>query len=185
MLTLGTPMPAFSLPDTVSGRVLSSDALRSAPATVVAFICNHCPYVLHIQSALAEFGRFCQGRGVAFVAISSNDVETYPQDGPELMAQEAQRAGYVFPYLYDQSQAVAEAFQATCTPDFFVFDGAQRLAYRGQFDDSRPKNGKPVTGQDVRAAVEALLAGGAPSPAQKPSIGCGIKWKGGVAPAWA
>jgi thiol-disulfide isomerase/thioredoxin len=176
MLPLGTKLPSFSLPDVVSERTVSSVELTGAPA-VVAFVCNHCPYVKHIRSGLAEFGRFADERGVKLVAISSNDVAGYPQDSPAKMVEEAREAGYTFPYLYDESQDVAKAFRAACTPEFYLFDREGALAYRGQFDDSRPNNGKPVTGKDVRAAVEALLAGGAPSPEQTPSIGCNIKWR--------
>jgi peroxiredoxin len=176
MLPLGTALPAFQLPDTVSGRVVSSGELAGKPAVVI-FICNHCPFVKHIREGLAAFGRFCQERGAAMVAISSNDVEHYPDDSPEAMKVEAESAGYVFPYLYDATQSVARAFDAACTPDLYIFDREGKLAYRGQFDDSRPGNGVPVTGSDARRAVEALLSGGSPAPDQKPSIGCNIKWK--------
>jgi len=176
MRELGTPIPAFDLPDTVSGKQVSSASLAGKPAVVI-FICNHCPYVKHIRDGLASFGRFCQERGVGMVAISSNDAVAYPDDGPEQMAQEARNAGYVFPYLYDESQEVARAFDAACTPDLYIYDAQGRLAYRGQFDDARPKNDAPVTGKDARAAVEALIAGNAPSADQQPSIGCNIKWK--------
>jgi peroxiredoxin len=176
MRELGTPMPSFELPDTVSGRRVSSASLLGKPAVVI-FICNHCPYVKHIREGLAEFGRFCQERGANMVAISSNDVVAYPDDSPEKMALEAKDAGYVFPYLFDESQAVARAFDAACTPDLYIYDEQGLLAYRGQFDDARPKNDAPVTGKDARAAVEALLAGRAPSADQQPSIGCNIKWK--------
>ena len=176
MLPLETPLPTFSLPDTVSGRVVSSGELLGKPA-VVAFICNHCPYVKHIRAELARFGRDCAARGVAMVAVSSNDAATYPDDAPDMMTREARDAGYVFPYLYDESQAVARAFHAACTPDLYVFDRDGRLAYRGQFDDARPKNDAPVTGRDVRAAVDALLAGQRPAATQTPSIGCNIKWR--------
>jgi peroxiredoxin len=185
MLELHTPMPAFSLPEAGTGKAVSSDSLRDAPASVVAFICNHCPYVKHIRAGLAEFGRYCAERGVKMVAINSNDVANYPDDAPQKMAQEARTVGYTFPYLFDETQATAKAYHAACTPDFFVFDAEQKLAYRGQFDDSRPGNGKPVTGADLRAAVEALLSGQRPSEAQKPSIGCNIKWKRGNAPDYA
>jgi len=181
MLELGTELPSFMLPDTVSGRTVSSSELK-APANVIVFICNHCPFVKHIRTGLAEFGRECQHKGVALVGISSNDVEAYPEDSPEAMAAEAKAAGYTFPYLYDESQAVAKAFQAACTPDFYVFDVHGRLAYRGQFDDSRPGNGLPVTGRDVRAAVDALLSGRAPSNDQRPSIGSSVKWEPGNEP---
>jgi peroxiredoxin len=176
MRELGTPMPSFNLPDTVSGKNIDSTSLAGKPA-VVMFMCNHCPYVKHIRVGLAAFARYCQENGVAMVAISSNDVVAYPDDGPEAMAQEAQSSGYVFPYLFDESQAVARAFDAACTPDLYIYDAQGKLAYRGQFDDSRPKNTLPVTGADARAAVTALLAGQAPSLDQKPSIGCNIKWK--------
>jgi peroxiredoxin len=182
MLALGTPMPAFSLPDTVEGRTVSSAELAGKPSVVI-FICNHCPYVKHIREGLAAFGRTCVERGVPMVAISSNDPKTYPDDAPDKMKTEAKAAGYPFPYLFDESQAVAKAFFAACTPDLYVFDARGLLAYRGQFDDSRPKNGAPVTGADARRAVEALLAGEAPNPDQKPSIGCNIKWKPGNEPA--
>jgi peroxiredoxin len=176
MRELGTKLPSFNLPDTVSGRLVASDSLLGKPSVVI-FICNHCPYVKHIRDGLAEFGRFCQARGVAMVGISSNDAVNYPDDSPEAMAIEAKQAGYVFPYLYDETQAVARAFEAACTPDLYIYDAEGKLAYRGQFDDSRPKNDAPVTGKDARAAVEALLAGHAPSATQQPSIGCNIKWK--------
>lgn len=176
MRDLGTPMPRFALLDTVSGKTVSSDSLLGKPAVVI-FICNHCPYVKHIRGGLADFGRLCQERGVAMVAISSNDADKYPDDGPDAMALEAKQAGYVFPYLYDESQDIARAFDAACTPDLYIYDGQGKLAYRGQFDDSRPKTDVPVTGRDARAAVEALLAGRAPAPDQQPSIGCNIKWK--------
>jgi peroxiredoxin len=176
MLPLGTPMPSFTLPDTVSGRLVSSVSLQGKPA-VVLFICNHCPFVKHIRAGISEFGRFCQERGVGMVAVSSNDAQAYPADSPEAMAVEAKEAGYVFPYLYDESQEVAHAFDAACTPDLYIFDAQGKLAYRGQFDAARPRNDVPVTGRDARAAVEALLAGQAPSPDQIPSIGCNIKWK--------
>jgi len=181
MLPLGTPMPPFSLPDTVSGRLVPSSELAGQPGVVI-FICNHCPYVKHLRAGLADFGRACRERGVGVVAISSNDVATHPDDSPEMMKREAAEAGYPFPYLYDESQAVARAFRAACTPDLYIFDAAGKLAYRGQFDDSRPKNDAPVTGRDARAAVDALLAGQTPSANQKPSIGCSIKWKPGQDP---
>ncbi len=185
MLELGTRLPTFTLPDTVTGTSVSSQSLLGGPACVVVFICNHCPYVVHIREELARFGRWCESLGVKVVAVSSNDVATYPQDGPEQMAAEARRVGYPFPYLYDESQDVARAFRAACTPDCYVFDAHGKLAYRGQFDDSRPGNGKPVTGRDVRQAIEALVAGKRPAPDQRPSIGCSLKWKSGEAPDWA
>lgn len=182
MISLGTPMPSFDLRDTVSGKKVGSSVLAGKPSVVI-FICNHCPYVKHIRQGLADFGRFCGERGVPMVAISANDPETYPDDAPEAMAAEAVRAGYVFPYLYDESQSVARAFDARCTPDLYIFDSDGRLAYRGQFDDARPQSPVPVTGRDARAAVEALLAGQRPSAEQKASIGCSIKWRPGNEPA--
>jgi len=176
MLPLGTEIPAFSLPDTVSGGVFASTALAGKPA-VVFFICNHCPFVKHIRAGLADFGRYCRDHGVGMVAISSNDAEAYPADAPPAMAVEAAEAGYVFPYLYDESQAVARAFDAACTPDLYIFDAFGKLAYRGQFDGARPGNDVPVTGRDARAAVAALIAGNSPTSDQIPSIGCNIKWK--------
>jgi peroxiredoxin len=177
MRTLGTGLPAFELPDTVSGESVASGSLSGKPALVVAFLCNHCPFVVHIREGLVDFGRYCDEAGVPFVAISSNDVGSHPQDGPAQMAEVAREHGFTFPYLYDESQDVARNFDAACTPDFFVFDARGKLAYRGQFDSSRPGNGKPVTGADLRAAVAALLAGQAPSAQQTASVGCGIKWK--------
>jgi len=182
MVSLGTQMPSFSLPDAVTGKTVDSSLLAGRPSVVI-FICNHCPYVKHIRAGLVDFGRFCRERNVGMVAISSNDVGTHPADAPELMAIEASEAGFVFPYLYDGSQEVAKAFAAACTPDLYIFDQDGKLAYRGQFDGARPGNGVPVTGRDARAAVEALLAGQAPSPQQKASIGCSIKWKPGNEPA--
>jgi peroxiredoxin len=180
MLPLGTLMPPFTLPDTVTGSLVSSASLQGKPA-VVFFICNHCPFVKHIRAGISEFGRFCRERGVGVLAVSSNDARAYPADSPEAMAIEAKDAGYIFPYLYDESQAVARAFDAACTPDLYIFDARGLLAYRGQFDGARPRNDVPVSGRDARAAVEALLAGDAPSPDQVPSIGCSIKWKSPLA----
>jgi peroxiredoxin len=176
MLALGTPAPTFSLPEPTTGATVSLDDL-AGPALVVSFICNHCPYVKHVAAGLAELGRDLADKGVPMVGISSNDVVTYPQDGPDEMAAEARRQGWTFPYLYDETQDVARAFSAACTPDTFVFDGERRLVYRGQLDDSRPGNGLPVTAADVRAAVDAVLAGRPVDPNQRPSIGCGIKWR--------
>jgi peroxiredoxin len=183
MLELGTRAPDFSLPDT-DGKEVSLESLSGAPGLLVAFICNHCPYVIHLREALAALGKDAQGRGLAVVAISSNDVENYPQDSPELMVEEKASAGYTFPYLYDATQEVAKAYQAACTPDFYLFDGDQRLVYRGQFDSSRPGNGDPITGADLRAAIDALLAGEGAAQTQVPSLGCNIKWKPGNAPAY-
>ena len=183
MLELGTAAPEFTLPDTTGTSVSLSD-YGGAPALVVAFICNHCPFVVHIREALAEFGREYQERGMAIVAINSNDVATHPDDSPEKMAEELESAGYTFAYLYDESQSVAQAYQAACTPDFFVFDGEQRLVYRGQFDDSRPESGIPVTGADLRAACDSVLAGEPLPEPQRPSLGCNIKWREGNSPEY-
>jgi peroxiredoxin len=185
MISLGSSLPEFSLPDVVAGVPVSDQWLRQAPVSVVAFICNHCPYVVHVQPELVRLGRDFAASGVAMVAVSSNDVAAYPQDGPAAMADLARQLGFAFPYLYDETQSVARAFEAACTPDFFVFDGDAKLAYRGQLDASRPGNGKPLDGADVRAAVKALLAGERPRAEQKPSIGCSMKWKSGAAPPWA
>lgn len=176
MLALGTPAPQFALPDPATGDTVKLDDLTGA-ALVVTFICNHCPYVQHVAAGLAELGRDLTAQGVAMVAISSNDITSHPQDGPEQMAAEARRHGWTFPYLYDETQDDARAFSAACTPDTFVFDGERRLVYRGQLDDSRPRNGLPVTAADVPAAVDAVLAGRVVDPNQRPSIGCGIKWR--------
>ncbi|HET9957684.1 MAG TPA: thioredoxin family protein [Polyangiaceae bacterium] len=176
MLALDTELHDFSLPDVVSGKLLRSRDWLGKPL-VVAFICNHCPFVKHLRAQLAEFGDYCRDKGVGMLAISSNDAANYPEDSPENMAKEATEFGYHFPYLYDESQAVARAFDAACTPDFYVFDAQGKLAYRGQFDDSRPGNGIPPTGRDLYAAVDALLRGARPATEQRPSIGCNIKWK--------
>jgi peroxiredoxin len=184
MLPLGTPAPAFRLPD-FEGRVHALTDFRDQPALLVAFICNHCPFVRHIRAAFAGYAREYRTQGLAVVAINSNDVVAYPQDGPEGMRAEAAEAGYDFPYLLDETQAVAKAYHAACTPDFYLFDAGRRLAYRGQFDDSRPGNGRPVTGADLRAATAAVLAGLAADARQVPSIGCNIKWKAGNAPDYA
>ena len=176
MLTLGTSAPAFSLPDT-NGKTVSISDFQNARALLVMFICNHCPFVKHVRSELARLGKDYLPKGAAVVAISSNDVQSHPDDSPAKMAIEVRDAGYTFPYLYDESQAVARAYQAACTPDFFLFDREKRLVYRGQLDDSRPGNGIPVTGQDLRAALDAVLAGRPVAAEQKASIGCNIKWK--------
>ena len=183
MLELGTRAPDFSLPDT-DGRIVSFADYRDAPALLVMFICNHCPYVQHVRHELARVGKDYLGRGVAMVAINSNDVRAYPDDRPERMKEEKELVGYPFPYLFDESQEVAKAYGAACTPDFYVFDRERRLQYRGQLDDSRPGNRIPVTGKDLRAALDAVLAGRAVSSAQQPSIGCNIKWKPGNAPEY-
>jgi peroxiredoxin len=176
MLPLATKAPEFRLPDP-SGKLVSLHDFDEAPALLVAFICNHCPYVKHIRASFAEFARRYQELGAAIVAISSNDVEVFPDDSPEKMAEEIQSAGYTFPYLYDETQDVARAYQAACTPDFFLFDRDRKLVYRGQYDDSRPKSDRPVTGADLAAALDAVLAGRPVPSDQKPSMGCNIKWK--------
>jgi peroxiredoxin len=181
MLPLGTEAPAFQLPD-IQGKTISISDFRDAPALLVVFMCNHCPYVKHIRESLVELVKEYQAKGVAVVAINANDVDTYPEDSPELMARDAETYGYTFPYLYDQTQQVARAYKAACTPDFFLFDRDRRLVYRGQIDSSRPGNDKPLSGEDLRAALEAVLAGGRISPQQKPSMGCNIKWKPGNEP---
>jgi peroxiredoxin len=183
MLPLGTKAPDFSLPN-VDGKIVSLKDVSGGKGLLVMFICNHCPFVKHLQSALAAFGKEYQAKGLKIVAISSNDVESHPEDSPEKMVQEAKSAGYTFPYLYDESQSVAQAYKAACTPDFFLFNGDLALVYRGQFDDSRPGNGKPITGADLRAAADVLLAGKPPLIVQKPSIGCNIKWKTGREPEY-
>jgi peroxiredoxin len=183
MLPLGTAAPGFSLPDP-AGRTYGLADFADARALLVAFICNHCPYVKHIVDGLAQFARDYHVRGVAVVAINPNDASRYPQDDPANMAKLAAQKGFSFPYLYDASQAVAKAYQAACTPDLFLFDQARHLVYRGQFDASRPGNRQPVTGADLRAAADAVLAGGAIRD-QIPSVGCNIKWKAGQEPDWA
>lgn len=181
MLELGTSLPAFRLRD-MNGKTVSSGDFVGSKGLLVAFICQHCPYVRHVRSEFSRAAKDFQQRGLAVVAINSNDVAAVPEDGPEGMKQEAGEAGYTFPYLYDENQDVAKAFRAACTPDFFLFDARQRLVYRGQFDDSRPNNQIPVRGKDVKAAVEAMLAGKTVSADQRPSIGCNIKWKNGGEP---
>jgi peroxiredoxin len=180
MLPLGTAAPDFRLPDT-NGKTVSLADFKGKPLLVM-FICNHCPYVKHLRAGLAQLARDYQPRGAAIVGISANDVANYPADSPAKMKEEAKDAGYTFPYLYDESQAIAKAYRAACTPDFFLFDKNHQLIYRGQFDDSRPGNNLPVTGKDLRAALDATLAGKEPSSTQKPSIGCNIKWKSGNEP---
>ena len=181
MLPLGTRAPDFRLPDP-SGIIVSLADFQRAPALLIIFMCNHCPYVKHIRDGLAKLARDYRPAGVAVVGINANDVANYAADSPARMAEEAAAAGYVFPYLYDETQAVAKAYRATCTPDFYLFDKDFRLVYRGQFDDSRPGNGLPLTGKDVRAALDAVLAGKPVSPNQKSSLGCNIKWKPGNEP---
>jgi peroxiredoxin len=181
MLPLGTSAPDFQLPG-ADGQIVSLADFKAAPALLVLFICNHCPYVKHIRSAVAALARDYQPRGVAIVAINANDANNYPEDSPAKMKAEAKSAGYIFPYLYDETQSVAKAYRAACTPDIFLFDAQRKLAYRGQFDGSRPGNGQPVTGNDLRAALDAVLRGQPVPEPQKASIGCNIKWKSGEAP---
>ena len=182
MLPLGTRAPDFTLPDTNGTPVSLADFPQ--PALLVIFMCNHCPYVVHLREGMARLARDYAPRGVGILGINANDVQNYPADSPGRMQAELKSAGYIFPYLYDEMQAVAKAFRAACTPDFFLFDAGRKLVYRGQFDDSRPGNGQPVTGRDLRAALDALLAS-QPVPAiQKPSLGCNIKWKPGNAPVY-
>ena len=183
MLDLGTPLPSFSFPD-FNGKVVSDADVKGSKALLVAFICEHCPFVRHVRSEFARFAKEYEAQGLKVVAIMSNSIEEFPQDGPEGMKKEAQEAGYIFPYLFDKDQQVAKAFKAACTPDLFLFDSNRRLAYRGQFDGSRPKNDVPVTGADLRAAADAVLAGKAPSETQRPSMGCNIKWYPGNEPEY-
>jgi peroxiredoxin len=183
MLPLGTPLPHFELPDVVTGRRVSPEHFGGNAAILVMFICRHCPYVVHVREELAKLGRDYQGENVGIVAISSNDVKNYPQDSPQKLKEMAEELGLTFPYCYDESQEVAKAFTAACTPDFFLFNKERKLVYRGQLDDSRPGNGKPVTGLDLRRALDAVLKGMPVPVVQKPSAGCNIKWKAGNEPA--
>ncbi len=185
MLPLGTPAPSFALRDVVSGQVYSLDSFKDKSAFLVIFLCRHCPYVQHVQHEIAKIGRDYADSALGIIAISSNDPAQYPDDAPERLKEMAQRLGFRFPLCFDETQEVAKAYQAACTPDFYLFDADRRLVYRGQLDDSRPSNGLPVTGRDLRAAIEAVLAGKPVDQNQKPSIGCSIKWKPGNAPAYA
>lgn len=182
MLPLGTAAPDFALPDVASGRTVRLAEVSGKKALLVMFLSRHCPYVKHVQAEVAALAREYAGKGAAVVGIAANDAEKYPDDAPASLAAQAKEAGFGFPYLYDESQAVAKAYRAACTPDFFLFDAGGRLAYRGQLDDSRPGNGKPVTGRDLRAALDAVLAGRAPAADQRPSAGCNVKWKPGNEP---
>lgn len=177
MLPLGTQAPDFELLDTVSGKQLSLDVIKSDKATVVMFICNHCPYVIHIQDELVKLAHEYMAQGIAFVAISANDVENYPEDSPDKMKERAEELNFQFPYLYDETQEVARAYMAACTPDFYVFDNEMACVYRGRMDEATPGNGKPVTGSDLRSALDAILAGNPITAEQIPSMGCNIKWK--------
>lgn len=183
MLALGTSAPDFSLPEPATGKTVALKDFQGQPL-LVAFICNHCPYVLHIQTEFARMAAEYQAKGIAVVAINANDVANYPDDSPEKMRQQVKDVPYTFPYLFDESQQVAKAYQAACTPDFFLFDAKHQLYYRGQFDDSRPRNDSPVTGKDMRAALDSLLAGLAAPENQLASLGCNIKWKAGNEPGY-
>jgi peroxiredoxin len=177
MLELGTQAPDFNLPDTVSGNRVSLDDIATEKGTLIMFLCNHCPYVIHVNPEIVRLTNEYMAKGIGVVAISSNDVENYPQDSPEKMKEHAREVGYAFPYLYDESQEVAHAYDAACTPDFYLFDGERKLVYRGRLDDSRPKSGKPLTGKDLREAIDAVLEGKPLPEKQYPSGGCNIKWK--------
>ena len=183
MLPLGTRAPAFKLTN-VDGRSVSLEDFQEAPVLVVMFICNHCPFVKHLADGLAQFGHEYLAKGAAVVAVNSNDVASHPEDSPEQMIHEVQQRDYPFPYLFDEDQEVAKAYRAACTPDFFVFDAERKLVYRGQFDSSRPDSGIPVTGEDLRRAVDAVLAHQPVVQEQQPSIGCNIKWRAGNAPEY-
>ena len=177
MIELGTQAPDFTLPDTVSGKDISLSDVKGPNGTLIIFLCNHCPYVIHVMEGITALAKDYQNNGIGFVAISSNDVVNYPDDDPALMKETAIKYGFSFPYLYDESQDVAKAYDAACTPDFYLFDAEKTLVYRGQMDSSRPKNELPVTGKDLRTALDALLSGKTIDTLQKPSLGCNIKWK--------
>jgi len=184
MLPLGTKGPDFQLPDVVSGKTISLETFAGSQALLMMFICRHCPFVKHVQTELAQIGKDYVNAGVGIVAISTNDAAKYPDDAPEKLKEMASQLGFTFPFCYDESQEVTKAYTAACTPDFFLFDASKQLVYRGQLDDSRPGNDKPVTGKDLRAALDAVLANTPVNPDQKPSIGCNIKWKPGNEPAY-
>lgn len=177
MLPLGTSAPDFVLKDVITKHELNTQNVSGPKGLLIMFICRHCPFVKHLEKALAQLGRDYAGKGLGIVAISSNDAKTYPEDAPDSLAQQAKIVGFTFPYLYDETQEVAHAYDAACTPDFFLFDESLKLVYRGQFDESRPGDGIPVTGKDLRAALDAVIAGQPVSPDQRPSLGCNIKWK--------
>ena len=185
MLKLGTKAPDFALPDVVTGKTIGLDTFSESKALLVIFLCRHCPYVQHVREELARLGRDYSGRSVALVAISANDAVNYPDDRPESLKEFAVELGLNYPLCYDESQNTAKAFTAACTPDFFLYDNSRKLVYRGQLDDSRPGNNNPVTGRDVRAALDAVLAGNLVSSQQKPSLGCNIKWRTGQEPVYA
>ena len=184
MLSLGTKAPEFQLPDAVSGQTISLETFAGKQGLLVMFICRHCPFVKHIQGELAKLGKDYADTNLGMVAISANDADNYPDDAPDKLKEMAQELGFTFPFCYDQSQETAQAYTAACTPDFFLFDAKQKLVYRGQLDDSRPSNGRPVTGKDLRAAIDAVLGSQPVNSEQKPSIGCNIKWKPGNEPAY-
>ncbi len=184
MLPIGTKAPDFTLPDVVSGTMTSLATFAGKPALLVMFICRHCPYVVHVRQELARLGKDYAGKAIGIVAISANDAVGYPDDAPEQLKAMAQEIGFTFPFCYDESQQTAKAYTAACTPDFFLFDAQRRLVYRGQLDDSRPGNGKPLNGKDLRAAIDAVLTGKPVNPTQQPSIGCNIKWKKGNEPPY-
>ena len=177
MVALGTAAPDFALPDVTTGRTVRLADFAGSKALLVMFICRHCPFVVHVQNELAKLGRDYAKRGIGIVAISSNDAVSHPDDAPKSLAEQARQVGFTFPYLYDEQQNVARQYDAACTPDFFLFDAKKELVYRGQLDDSRPNNGTPVTGRDLRAAIDAVLTGGQVTEEQIPSLGCNIKWK--------
>lgn len=184
MLALGTEAPDFALPDVTTGRIVRLADFGPKKAFLVMFLCRHCPYVAHVRAGIAQLGRDYADTDLGIVAIGANDPETYPEDAPEGLAEEARTAGYVFPYLFDEIQEVAKAYTAACTPDFFLFDAGRRLAYRGQLDASRPRNDVPVTGADLRAAIDSVLTGRPVAKDQHPSVGCSIKWRAGNEPGY-
>ncbi|ATS18502.1 thioredoxin family protein [Synechococcus sp. PCC 6717] len=184
MLALGTPAPDFQLPDVVTGQTISLGTFAEKKALLVMFICRHCPYVKHVEKELARLGQDYKDSDLGIVAISANDAAAYPDDAPDSLKAMAMELGFTFPLCYDESQETAKAYTAACTPDFFLFDGDRKLVYRGQLDDSRPRNDAPVTGKDLRQAIDTVLSGGTPSEDQKPSLGCNIKWKPGNEPAY-
>jgi peroxiredoxin len=184
MLELGTPAPDFELPDVVSGNRINLGTFAGKKGLLVMFICRHCPYVVHVRHELAKLGRDYADKSLGIVAISPNDPDAYPEDAPESLKEMALELDFNFPLCYDESQEVAKAFRAACTPEFYLFDENRRLVYRGQLDDSRPRSGKPVSGKDLRNAIEAMLAGRPVDPDQKPSVGCSIKWRPGNEPNW-
>ncbi len=184
MLSLGTQAPDFSLPDVVSGKTVTLSSFSDKKALLVIFICRHCPYVQHVQNEIAKIGKDYKDKDIGIVAISSNDSEAYPEDRPQSLAEMAQELGFTFPYLYDEEQTAARAYTAACTPDLFLFDSDRKLVYRGQLDSSRPGNNEPVTGVDIRAAIDAVLSEREVSKNQKPSMGCSIKWKSGNDPSY-